>query len=139
MTKINLIEIGAGYGGLALAISHFCKNFGINIESYDIIDLDVISQLQKMYLSNFDLNFPINVHDAALFGSDLNLDKYFLISNYCFSEIDKKLQEKYIEILFQKVNHGFFVWNAIPLYDIGKQIITESERPETGNNLFVKF
>jgi len=104
-----------------------------------------IIELQKLYLSNFDLSFPIDFVSSNTYGENICNNDVFLISNYCFSEINSYNQKNYIDILFPKVKHGFIIWNHIPLYNFGKEIIkVESERPVTGckdgnSNLFVFF
>jgi hypothetical protein len=135
--SINIVEVGGGYGGLCLALSFFSTYFSIKIQSYSIIDLIDITQLQQKYLSKFTLEYPVSFHDSALFGSDIqSSDNTYLISNYCFSEIEKSLQEKYIQSLFPNVKHGFMAWNFIPVYDFGKTILKqEDEYPNTGGHL----
>jgi hypothetical protein len=132
---VDIVEIGGGYGGLCLALYHFGKTF---IKSYTIVDLDSASRLQNMYLSKHSLH--INYKSSSTYGSDIENTNMFLISNYCFSEIDSVHQKKYIETLFPKVSHGFMAWNMIPLYDFGFHYTSEVEYPLTGpNNLYVKF
>lgn len=138
----NIVELGCGYGGLCLAINFFNTN---RIDSYTCIDLPDIIELQKLYLSNFDISFPINFISSETYGENIQNDNVFLISNYCFSEISSYNQKKYIDILFPKITHGFITWNNIPLYNFGKELIkVETERPVTGStngnsNLFVFF
>ena len=130
--EINIIEVGGGYGGLCLAISFFSKYFNLKIKNYNIIDLDDIIQLQSLYLSNHNLNFNTNFHSSNSYGITIeNIDNNFLISNYCFSEIENIHQEKYREILFPKITHGFLVWNHISLYNFGFEYRIEDEYPQT--------
>jgi hypothetical protein len=140
----KIVELGCGYGGLCVAINFFKHNDMI-IDSYTCIDLSSVIELQKLYLSNFQLSFNVDFVDSNSYGKDIPNDNMFLISNYCFSEINTYYQTKYIQHLFSKINHGFIIWNHIPLYDFGKHIIKiEQERPLTGSkdgnsNLFVFF
>lgn len=137
----NIVEIGAGYGGLCLAIHFVSALIGKPINSYNCIDLDPASQLQKKYLSNFKMSFPVYFHSASTYGSDIQEKNLFLISTYCFSEITDMHQKRYISTLFPKVSNGFIVWNNIPVYDFGKKLIRrEPEIPKTGEyNQFVYF
>jgi hypothetical protein len=140
LNNINIVEVGCGYGGLCLAMSYFSKILNISINSYNLIDLPAISRLQQLYLVNHDINFTTKFHSAFEYGKDIELDKLFLISNYCFSEISKEHQDNYIEKLFPKVEHGFMVWNFIPLYFFGFFYRQEREYPSTGHmNKYLYF
>jgi len=82
-------------------------------------------------------NFPINYINALNYGENINIDNGFLISCYAFSEIERKHQTNYINKLFKKINHGFFAWNFINVYDFGKRIIktiTNISYEDTGVN-----
>lgn len=134
---VNIVEVGCGYGGLCLAIHSFSTLYNINILCYNLIDLPDISNLQKMYLSNFNIN-GLTFHNAY----DYNIvnNNLFLISNYCFSEISDYHQKQYIKMLFPKVIHGFMAWNHIPVYDFGFKCKVEDEYPLTGStNKYVFF
>ena len=94
-----------------------------------------------MYLSNFN-NCIGNVEfiDSKTFGSSITATNLFLISNYCFSEIDTYLQSMYIKMLFPKVSHGFMAWNFIPIYNFGFIYKEEDEYPLTGEgNKYIYF
>ena len=91
LNNLNIVEIGGGYGGLCLAINYFQKFFNLNITEYNIIDLDQALKLQQKYLLNFnDIKFNINYISSSTYGKDLLLNNYFLISNYCYSEITEE-------------------------------------------------
>jgi hypothetical protein len=137
---INIVEIGGGYGGLYLAICFFAKKYDVVISSYTIIDLPVVTRFQQLYLSNFLLEIPVEFVDSTTYGESLSKPNLFLISNYCFSEISMEHQQKYIKNLFNKISHGFFAWNHIPLYDFGFKYMVEDEIPKTGTlNKYVRF
>ncbi len=139
---IRIVEIGGGYGGLCLAINYCSKYFSsFKINEYNIIDLEAPTRLQRYYLSCHKLSYPLKTHVGDTFGSEVEAgDDLFMISNYCFSEINKLLQEKYISILFPKVKHGFITWNMIPVYNFGKECSIEEEYPKTGQyNFYIRF
>jgi hypothetical protein len=138
--ELHIVEIGGGYGGLCLAINFLSTLNKQVIHSYHIIDLDSVGKLQKKYLENFNLTFKVETLSASDYGKSLTRTDYCLISNYCFSEIDKVHQEKYIEHLLWKTKTGFLTWNNIPLYNFGKNVVSEVENPLTGpGNLYVYF
>lgn len=136
---VNIVEVGGGYGGLFLAIDFFSKKYQLEIESYTIIDLPIIIKFQEMYVSKFSVKTPIEFVDSTTYGKNLS-KKYFIISNYCFSEISQENQEEYIRFLFPKIEHGFITWNNIPLYNFGFDYTEEIEYPLTGAlNKYVRF
>jgi hypothetical protein len=131
LNAVRFVEIGAGYGGLILALNHFASKYNIKIIEYHCVDLEWPLKLQQKYISYHSLDFNVIPHINYNFGSDIDGDNHFLISNYCFSEINRGYQNEYIQNLFPKINHGFLVWNHIPIYDIGKNIKIELEYPLT--------
>lgn len=139
ITNPSIVEIGGGYGGLCMAVHMYASKFGVTPKLYSIIDLEVPGKLQKRVL---DMNGYTSVEfcNAEKFGSDITTRDSFLISAYAFSEIQPELQKHYVDVLFPKVSHGFIAWNCIPVYDFGKEIRLEDERPLTGPiNKFVYF
>ena len=137
---VCIVEVGCGYGGLALAINALAPLYNISIERYCMIDLPAISELQKQYLSHHSLAFPCEFYSAFQYGSNIPHRDMFLISNYCFSEISKEHQEQYITHLFPKVAHGFMTWNFIPVYNFGFASRDIQEYPTTHpENRYVFF
>ena len=138
----SIVELGCGYGGLALAIDHYAPKFGINVASYTMIDLDAPISLQKLYMSKQSCSFPLQFESASTYGSGVSGDDNFLISNYCFSEVAHDIQQKYLDTLFPKCANGFILWNHVKVYDIGKQVQVEPEVPmttESNTNFHVYF
>lgn len=139
---VDIVELGAGYGGLCLAIDYLSSPMNVKINSYTCIDLDNPLKLQEKYIKLFGVSFPTNFVSASTFGEDIQGNNNFLISNYCFSEISHENRTKYINTLIPKTSHGFITWNAIPLFNFGKVITnSEPEYPQTGggSNLYVYF
>lgn len=136
----HIVEVGGGYGGLCLAISFLASSYGVQIASYTIVDLDPIGALQKLYLAEHSLEFPVEFVSASTYGRDIQAQPLALISNYCFSEIQEEHRQRYIEELLPKTSAGFLAWNNIDVYPIGKTLRVEMERPMTGGkNRFVYF
>jgi hypothetical protein len=128
----RIVEVGCGYGGLALAVDQFSNRFGIEVSSYTLIDLDEPSSLQQLYLSMHSMSFAPTFESASTYGANVTGSNNFLISNYCFSEIPSTEQQKYMNTLFPKCSHGFMVWNMVPQFDFGKNVSAELESPLTG-------
>jgi hypothetical protein len=148
----KIAEIGCGYGGLFLAINFFSTFLNVDIEKYYLIDLPEVCELIKKYFDLHKENIHINYFfcNSTFFGSDIMEEELFLISNYCFTEIESEYRNNYISQLFQKINSGFIIWQTIfglPITEtkmINKQIVNyEEERPQTANeyqkNYFVYF
>lgn len=127
----NMVEIGCGYGGLFLALDFLAPYYHITIPTYHLVDLPELSTLQQYYLSNHVCQTTPMFYSAYTYGSHIDDNNLFLVSNYCFSEILNEHQQKYIQTLFPKVSHGFMVWNHIPLYDFGFTYTSEVEDPLT--------
>ena len=87
----NIVEVGCGYGGLCLSINYFMKFFNITIDNYNIIDLKEPCNLIKQYLDLHKDNIHTNIilHDSSTYGSNVNNNDLFFISNYCYTEIEK--------------------------------------------------
>jgi hypothetical protein len=136
----SIVELGGGYGGLALAVDYFSPRFGVTVTAYTMIDLKNPGALQKAYISNHTLRFPVAFINGEKYGEEITGTDNFLVSAYCFSEISSDHQKNYLKTLFPKCSHGFIVWNHIPIYDIGKVIRSEIEYPLTGGlNHYVYF
>ena len=117
INNINFIEIGGGYGGLALFVHRLSPLLNVKISSYTLFDLPAPAELQQRYLTLFDINANIGDVDNP---RSLH-DNSFLISNYAFSEISGDYQKEYLQkIIIPYVSHGVLTWNCIPFYDITK-------------------
>lgn len=108
INNVDIIEIGGGYGGLCFYLHNLCGLFDINISTYRIYDIPNALDLIKKYVGHFGIE--INTADPKS-GS-------FLISNYCFSELDDNLRSYYAEnVIKPYISYGFMAWNAINVYD----------------------
>jgi hypothetical protein len=148
----KMVEVGCGYGGLFLGINHFAKILNMEIDKYYFIDLPEITNLIKRYieLHNNNININFSIVSAYNYGTDINDDDLFFISNYCFTEIEEFHRNNYIKYLFPKISSGFIIWQTgfnVPIHNvniINKHIkyITE-ELPQTApienKNYYVYF
>ncbi len=154
----NIVEVGCGYGGLCLAINYFQKFFNLKIENYNIVDFDESCDLIQKYLSLHRNIITTNMkyHSNKSYGANVNDEKLFFISNYCYTEIEKDDNMGYTNFLLPKVENGFLVWQnggnqgAYPVENAGEKLVkdvkkTEYERPQTDagygiyKNYFVYF
>ncbi len=135
LSSVKIVEVGGGYGGLCLIIYHLNKlMFNLSIEEYIIIDLAEPLLLQQKYLETNNVDIPLHYYNASTFGSTLPSTDYFLISNYCISEIDPQFRQTYYKFLFPKVKHGFIIWNhqAIDLI-VPHEIFPEDPQTDLNN------
>jgi len=143
---VDIVEVGGGYGGLCYSLLHNAALLGVSIRSYTIIDLEPATQLQRMFHRKMSV-LGVEYLAAEKFLSTGRNEYYakdvFLISNYCYSEIDQNLQRVYRDKLFPAVKHGFMVWNnsvGPNAENLPFDFTAEPERPLTGeHNLFVRF
>ena len=125
----NIIEIGAGSGGLCFFIQNIAKLYGIKINSYIIMDLPVVERL---------------IHRIKLFyGTDIMdredvVNKSFLISNYALGELTVEIkQEYYTNVIWPYCLSGFIIWNTdtTPPFDEEEYKLTyRDEVPKTGKH-----
>jgi hypothetical protein len=139
LNNIDVIEIGAGYGGLCFFIHNLAHLFQIKVRSYTTFDLFEATKLQEKYLKLLDVQ---NVQCFTIDNFQNINTNSFLISNYAFSEIPMNLQEEYtIKILNPYVKFGFLAWNTIEVYNFMENSIinVEEEYPKSGNfNFYVR-
>ena len=138
----SVVEVGCGYGGLCQAINFLSSTYGIKVRSYSMIDMPEVLPLLWKYQSHHPCAFPLSFHSSEKFGSDVEGNELFLISNYCLCEIPPPLREKYIETLLPRCSHAFLVWTnatgSLPILKEGQQV--EAEHPQPGtSNLYVRY
>jgi len=135
--NLPIVEIGGGYGGLALAINYVSAIRNITVPVYIIIDLPNVQQLQEYYLNHFSLSFPV------FFSSTYEVP-CFLVSNYALAEMGQTNRDNYIrDFVFPYVQEGFLLWNSNSSYSFldEKYVYTvEEESPKTGpDNKVIRF
>jgi putative sugar O-methyltransferase len=101
----NIVEIGGGYGGLCRMLKSI---FSIN--NYLLIDFSEVNQLSKRYLSEYYTD-KILWMTPETFSNVNNVD--LCISNYAFSECDRKIQNEYYEKVIKKSKMFYITYNNI--------------------------
>jgi len=105
LSNYSVTEIGCGYGGMASQIIS-----GEEIVSYDLVDLPEVEKLAIKFVKtmvNGRSNRIIRANRDAKGKIDL------LLSNYAFSELDRKLQDDYIRRYLSRSNRGYMIYNHI--------------------------
>ena len=90
------------------------KNF-LNLDEYNLIDLPETLALTEKFLNVLDsLNNPrglrMKFFDGTHLYNDIQADFFF--SNYAFSELQKPVQDMYIEKVISKCKSGYITWDA---------------------------
>lgn len=105
LTDMDIVEIGAGYGGQAFMIDRYCR-----FRSYTIIDLAPCLSLARKYLYLHrvpDVRFWTAADIPGWVGFDL------VISNFAFSECARSIQEFYLERILKKSSCGYLTCNNV--------------------------
>lgn len=144
-SNLKIIEIGGGYGGQCKILNDLD-----GFTAYTIVDLRGPLQLAQKYLKahnidNVSFSLPEEVEKPG------NYD--LIISNFAFSEIDRKEQIEYLNKLIKKIPMGYMIINFInPLFKIdtmsideilyfleeeNRNFLLEKEDPPTGNHNIV--
>ena len=134
---LHIVEIGGGYGGLALAVDFISKFKNVTIPKYSIVDLPSVQELQKFYLNKFELSFDVKFSISVS-------SPFFLVSNYALSEMSSEYRNVYIKTMILPHAHmGFLVWNSGDGYE---ELVREfncnieKEDPQTGpDNVVIVF
>lgn len=128
LDRVNFVELGGGYGGLALFMARLAPWL---VASYTIIDVSEATDIQKAFAAA--VGVPVR---HSLVESDS-----YLISAYGFSEFSPEMRTFYQETLLPNCRHGYLVWNMIPVYPFtGYPLEVFDERPLTGpGNKVVRF
>jgi putative sugar O-methyltransferase len=140
LDDLNIVEIGGGYGGQCKIINDFYEP-----KSYTLVDLPSVLSLSKKYLQRH------GIENIVLRGvteeSDIRYD--LCISNYAFTELDRKFQEFYRENIIKKSDRGYITCNFVTescldgrfskeeILSLRDNYKTFEERPLTAPNNFI--
>jgi len=103
LSNLDIVEIGAGYGGQCKIISDV-----FNIKSYTIVDLEMVLPLIQKYLSKHKVE-RIAYKTQQQLNSNEKYD--LVISNYAFSECIKKVQDDYMQKILSRSKRGYITCN----------------------------
>jgi hypothetical protein len=118
---LNLVEIGAGYGGLAYCI----KKLGIiNINSYTIVDLPLINVLQGYFLmkafgssavnlfgESVSKNTVLSIIPNLVYEKEIKNQVDVLINENSMPEMSDDIVKNYMEFAKRQVSGLFFSYN----------------------------
>jgi hypothetical protein len=100
----NIVEIGGGYGGQCKIIYNYTSP-----KSYTLIDLPEVLLLSEKYLKQYNISNTIfrNINNISEIKYDL------CISNYSFTEIDRRYQDLYTEKIIKNSDCGYITCNFL--------------------------
>ena len=104
----TVAEIGIGYGGQCKILKNFFQ-----IDTYNLIDLPETLALSEKFLNAVNLSNGLRglrfIDGTHLYHE---VDSDLFISNYAFSELQKSVQDMYIEKVVSKSKAGYITWDA---------------------------
>uniref|UniRef100_A0A6M3LDX4 Sugar O-methyltransferase n=1 Tax=viral metagenome TaxID=1070528 RepID=A0A6M3LDX4_9ZZZZ len=106
LKRMNICEIGGGYGGQARMLSGL---FGC--ADLTLIDLWPPLMLARKYLALYGMTPAMYTAGAV---GDIELHPDLLISNYAFSELDIAEQEIYYQNIVKNADRVYLVYNNTP-------------------------
>ena len=127
-SRIRIVEIGGGYGGMCAILNLLAKNKKIKIEEYAIYDLEGVQEFQNYYFSQVKIITDIGINSVN-FLDFKDLDSFngnydYLISFYALGEFDDTTKHDYINKVISKVKNGFILWNPHRSKDeIGEKLL----------------
>jgi len=113
--EMDIVEIGGGYGGQCKIIHDFVKP-----KSYTIIDLPEALLLAEKFLKNFNISPVLRNSDDA---NEINYD--LCISNYAFSELDRRYQDFYAEKVIRLSYSGYMTCNFMGVRNAERAFTTD--------------
>lgn len=133
LNNINILEIGAGYGGQCKMIIDFAPLFDINIKSYTLVDLYWPNELQKKYLGSlgYTKNIKYISYEKLSDNEEVLPEFDYLISVYALGEFMPDVQQFYIDKMINFAYH-YLVWNAPNIHESFLLSDIEEESPRTG-------
>ena len=106
----SVCEIGSGFGGQILALSD-----RFSLEEVTLVDIPPALSLTSKFLNSVGVAFRLNLNSP----SESNEKEFdLLVSNYAFSELNRKYQDWYIKNYILKSKNGFILWNKLSFVEL---------------------
>ena len=105
LTGMSIVEIGVGYGGQCRLICEFWP-----LRSFTLIDLDPVLALADRYLNAVGVvPRPELLRHGVVRPARYDL----VISNYAFTELDRRVQARYASEIVSHADRGYITCNFI--------------------------
>lgn len=139
LNSVDILEIGAGYGGQCKMIMDMANLFNVKINSYTLVDLYWPNMLQKKYLEELGYSEKIKfISYESLLDGDTLPDFNYLISIYALGEFLQDVQQFYVDKMVNFPNY-YLVWNTPKIHEKFLLSGIEEEKPRTGPyNVLIK-
>jgi putative sugar O-methyltransferase len=105
LKNLNLTEIGIGFGGQAGLISILEKP-----KSYNLFDIPPVLDLASRFIDELGVGDNFSYNDGR---SPRVLKQDLVISNYAFSELNRDVQNLYLENVILSTKCGYITWNSL--------------------------
>jgi putative sugar O-methyltransferase len=106
----SMCEIGGGFGGQVLALSD-----KFPLKEVTIVDISPALSLTSRFLNTVRIDFTLHLN-APTQTNEKTFD--FLISNYAFSELNRRYQDWYLQNYILKASNGFILWNKLSFTEL---------------------
>lgn len=115
-SEIDIIELGGGYGGLALYVDALRYFYRTSLQNYTIVDLPEVAELQQRYVAAVGIPAVHAINGLDTTAIDRVRARLFyapavVVSAYAFSEFDQETRDWYAERLIRHCDHGIIWWN----------------------------
>ena len=105
----SVAEIGIGYGGECRILTSYLAG----IRRYFLFDIPEVLGLAKKYLDKFESKADIRFVNGININVDESCEYDVVISNYAFSELNRKVQDMYLAKVISKSRAGYITWNSL--------------------------
>lgn len=105
----SVAEIGIGYGGECRLITSYLAG----IRKYFLFDIPEALGLARKYLDKFESKADIRFVNGTDIDVDESCEYDLAISNYAFSELNREVQDMYLEKVISKSRAGYVTWNSL--------------------------
>lgn len=127
LTGMSIVELGVGYGGQCRLISEFWP-----VSSYALIDLDPVLELADRYLNAVGVEpRPDLLRQGVIRPTRYDL----VISNYAFTELNRRVQDRYASEIVTHADRGYITCNFIsPIFGVDSWSRSELENLHPGSH-----
>jgi hypothetical protein len=128
LDNLNICEIGIGYGGQCRILNAY-----YDPATYCLVDIQPALSLAQRFLDNYIL------HSTLIYRTmnELTTTDYdFVLSNYAFTELPRKVQDIYLEKVILNSKKGYITYNEITPEEFNSYKLDELLRIIPGSKVF---
>lgn len=113
LPRVELVEIGGGFGGLAVFVRGLADLFKTYLGAYWMLDLPEVATLQYRVARQLGVRVMPQGADTADELGVIADRRYPLVcfSAYAFSEFDQATRDWYADRVLKYCRHGLMIWN----------------------------